>query len=284
MKKFVSVIILIVFILLSISLISAWLIIRAENKGKNTELSENEVSTYSYDGLRLVAEKRVRREYTNKWVIFVHSYRTSKEGFKSYTDVYFNKGYNVLSPDNRAHGKSEGKYIGMGYIDRKDLSKWIDYIIAEDNEAEIILHGVSMGGAAILMLSGNEGFKPNVKAVICDCSYSSVESYLTYKLKSRFKIPQYPIIPLTDIGFRILGKYSLYDASVIKNIENCTVPTFIIHGDRDQSVPLEEGCKIYDSLKCQKELLVVKGAKHGGSMHTDKDLYWQRVFDFIDKY
>lgn len=250
MKKIVSVIILIVFILLSISLISAWFIIRAENKGKNTELSENEVSTYSYDGLRLVAEKRVQREYSNRWVIFVHSYRTSKENFKNYTDIYFEMGYNVISLDNRAHGKSDGKYIGMGYIDRKDLSKWINYVIENDNEAEIVLHGVSMGAATILMLSGNEGFKSNVKAVVCDCSYASAESYLTYKLKSEFGVPKYPIIPLTDIGFRILGRYSLYDASVINN----------------------------------KELFIAEGARHGGSMNINKELYWKRVFNFINKY
>lgn len=284
MKKIVLVIILIIFILLSLSLFFAQIIIGAKNSGGNTELYENEVSIYSYDGLRLVAEKRVQSDYTNKWVIFVHSYRTSKDDFKNYTNVYFEKGYNILSPDNRAHGKSEGKYIGMGYKDRKDLSKWIDYIIEEDNNAEIVLHGVSMGSASILMLSGNEECKSNVKAVVCDCSYASVESYLTYKIKSRFNIPKYPVIPLTDIGFRLLGGYSLYDASVIKNIENCTVPTFIIHGDKDQSVPLEDGYKIYDGLKCQKELLVVKGARHGGSMHTDKELYWQRVFEFINKY
>lgn len=117
MKKIVLVIILIIFILLSLSLIFAQIIIGAKNGEKNKELYENEVSIYSYDGLRLAAEERVQNNYTNKWVIFVHSYRTSKEDFKNYTDVYFEKGYNVLSPDNRAHGKSEGEYIGMGYYE-----------------------------------------------------------------------------------------------------------------------------------------------------------------------
>lgn len=284
MKKIVLYIILIIFILLCLCLTFAQIIIGVENIDKNTELSKNEVSIYSYDGLKLVAEKRVQSEHSNRWVIFVHSYRTSKEAFKNYTDVYFEKGYNVLSPDNRAHGKSDGKYIGMGYIDRKDLSKWIDYVIENDNEAEIVLHGVSMGAATILMLSGNEGFKPNIKSVVCDCSYASVESYLTYKLKSGFGIPKYPAIPLTDIGFRILGGYSLYDASVINNIENCTVPTFIIHGDKDQSVPVDDGYKIYNNLKCQKELFIAEGAKHGASMYINRELYWQNVFDFINKY
>lgn len=282
--KIIVLLIIIVVLIIAVSLLTANIIIDSNNACKEIELSENEVSIYSFDGLRLVAEKRVQIEYSKRWVIFVHSYRTSKEDFKNYTDVYFEKGYNVLSPDNRAHGKSDGKYIGMGYIDRKDLSKWIDYVIENDNEAEIVLHGVSMGAATILMLSGNEGFKSNVKAVVCDCSYASVENYISYKLKSKFGIPKYPIVPLTDIGFRILGGYSFYDASVINNIENCTVPTFIIHGDRDQSVPVEDGYKIYDNLKCPKDLFIAEGAKHGGSMNINKELYWKRVFEFVNKY
>lgn len=281
---FIKALIILLFVTLCISIVSAKVVIGARNKEKVPVLSDEEVSIRSYDGLRLVAEKTVQRDYTNKWVIFVHSYRTSKEDFKNYTDVYFEKGYNVLSPDNRAHGKSDGKYIGMGYLDRKDLAKWIDYITENDNDAEIVLHGVSMGAATILMLSGNEGFKPNVKAVVCDCSYASVESYITHKLKSKLGIPQYPIVTLMNIGFRILGGYSLYDASVINNIENCTVPTLIIHGDKDQSVPVEGGYKIYDNLKCPKEIFIAEGARHGGSMNVNKELYWKRVFEFINKY
>lgn len=283
-KIFIIAFIVILLTALLVSVASAEFIIGSRNNENSMELSDNEISIYSYDGLKLVAEKREQDKYTNKWVIFVHSYRTSKEDFKNYTDVYFEMGHNVLSPDNRAHGKSDGHYIGMGYLDRLDLSKWIDYIIENDNEAEIVLHGVSMGAATILMLSGNEGFKPNVKAVICDCGYASVESYITHKLKSEFGIPKYPLVPLLDIGFRILGGYSLYDASVVNNVENCTAPALIIHGDKDQSVPVEDGYKIYDSLKCPKELFIAEGARHGGSMNVNKELYWERVFDFINKY
>lgn len=43
-----------------------------------------------------------------------------------YTSYYYNKGFNILSVDNRCHGKSEGKYLGMGYLDHFDILKWID--------------------------------------------------------------------------------------------------------------------------------------------------------------
>ena len=83
------------------------------------------------------------------------------------------QGWNVLLPDMRTHGESEGKYIGMGWLDRLDVLKWIDLIRERDEQAQIILHGVSMGGATVMMTSG-EALPENVRAVIDDCGYTSV--------------------------------------------------------------------------------------------------------------
>ena len=82
-------------------------------------------------------------------------------------------GYTVVTPDNRAHGESDGSYIGMGWLDRLDLLLWIDQIISEDPLAEIVLYGVSMGGAAVMMTAG-EALPSAVKAIIEDCGYTSV--------------------------------------------------------------------------------------------------------------
>ena len=103
-----------------------------------------------------------------------------------YARAYQEQGYNTLQPDNRAHGQSEGNYIGMGYLDQYDVLSWIGYILEKDSEAEIVLHGVSMGAATLMMLSGQENIPDNVKVIIEDCGYTSAKDYLTWKLKRRF--------------------------------------------------------------------------------------------------
>lgn len=65
----------------------------------------------------------------------------------SYAEEYSNRNYNVLLPDNCAHGNSQGSFIGMGYLDQFDIFEWINYIVSIDDNAEILLHGVSMGAA-----------------------------------------------------------------------------------------------------------------------------------------
>ena len=53
----------------------------------------------------------------------------------SYAENFYDMGYNVMIPDLRAHGESEGYYIGMGWDDRNDIINLIEYIIAEDGKA-----------------------------------------------------------------------------------------------------------------------------------------------------
>ena len=57
-------------------------------------------------------------------VICMHGYTSkSMQDFTGLTDYYFRNGYAMLQPDARAHGESEGEYIGFGCLDRKDLDR-----------------------------------------------------------------------------------------------------------------------------------------------------------------
>ncbi|HJJ14716.1 MAG TPA: hypothetical protein OIM42_07795 [Clostridiaceae bacterium] len=75
------------------------------------------------------------------------------------------KGYNVLIPYMRATGEIEGEYIGMGWLDKEDLKCWIDLIIEQNRNSNIILHGSPMGAATVLMASGDT-LPNNIKAII----------------------------------------------------------------------------------------------------------------------
>ena len=96
-------------------------------------------------------------------------------------------GYHVLMPDARGHGRSEGGFICFGWRERKDYVQWIRYLIDKwGPQSQIVLHGVSMGGATVCMTSG-ESLPYNVKAIISDCAYTSVHAQLAYQLKRMYK-------------------------------------------------------------------------------------------------
>lgn len=237
----------------------------------------------SDDGLKLHAYEMKNTKESNVWVITVHGYMGKASSMDSYAENFYNMGYNVLAPDLRAHGESEGDYIGMGWDDRKDIIKWINTIIEQNNNAEIILHGVSMGAATVMMTSG-EDLPSNVKSVIEDCGYTSVWDEFSYKLKSLFNLPETPVMQAASVIAKIRAGYWLNDASAESQVAKSKTPTLFIHGDKDDFVPYYMLDEVYDDANVEKEKLVIEGAGHADSAKTNPELYWSTIYKFIKKY
>lgn len=101
--------------------------------------------------------------------------------------------------------------------ERKDYLKWIQNVLKANGEyTQIILHGVSMGGATVMMTSG-EDLPANVKAIVEDCGYTSVRDELTFQLKRMYHLPAFPIVDTTSMLTKIRAGYSFGEASVAQN-------------------------------------------------------------------
>ena len=165
----------------------------------------------STDGLKLSAYYLPAEKEQHKTAIIAHGYMGQASDMPQYAKIYHDLGYNVLMPDARGHGKSEGDYIGFGWPERKDYLQWINRIVKQDPQSEIVLHGVSMGGATVMMTSG-EKLPDNVKAFIEDCGYSSVNGELSYQLKQMFNLPAFPLIPVTSVVTKVRAGYFFGEA------------------------------------------------------------------------
>jgi fermentation-respiration switch protein FrsA (DUF1100 family) len=174
---------------------------------------------------------------------------------------YYGEGYNVLLPDLRAHGESEGDFVGMGWLDRKDLLVWIDSIKGRRPDADIVMHGISMGGAAVMMASG-EDLPRNVKAIIEDSGYTSVWDILEYQLGKRFKLPAFPILHGANIWSAGKWGYDWKDASAVNQVKKSKTPILFIHGGEDDVVPATMAYEVYQAAGCVKRLLIIEGAAH----------------------
>lgn len=237
----------------------------------------------SSDNLKLHSYQIKNETSSDKWVITVHGYTSEGINMSSYAKKYYDNGYNVLIPDLRAHGLSEGDYIGMGWDDRLDIISWINYILNEDPNAQIILHGVSMGAATVLMTSGEE-IPSNVKAIVADCGYTSVWDEFAYQLDDLFSLPEFPILNVSSIVAKIRAGYFLGEASSIDQVKKSKTPILYIHGDQDDFVPYYMMEELYNATSSEKEMLTIKGAEHAKASEVDPETYWTSVNNFINKY
>jgi fermentation-respiration switch protein FrsA (DUF1100 family) len=239
----------------------------------------------SKDGLILLGQYISAKNPTKKTAILVHGYNGRGSDMAHFAEYYSEElGFNVFMPDCRGHGESGGKYIGFGWHDRKDILDWIAIIIKRlGKDSEILLHGISMGGATVLMASG-ENLPDNVKCIISDCAYSSIKGILTYQMKKMFKLPQFPLIHVTSLICKLRAGYLFREGSSIEQVRKTKKPILFIHGSEDKFVPTDMVNHIYEVCKAEKELLIIEGAIHGNAYWVDMKSYKRKVETFINKY
>lgn len=251
-----------------------------KNKGKKFEELTYTMNIGTNDDV-IVDAKYAENKKQHNWVILIHGYKSNNKSMMSYGAKYYQNGYSVLLPDNRAHGNSEGDYIGMGWLDKDDISCWIDWIIQRDPKAQIIIHGVSMGGATTMMLSGEN--KEHVVGYIEDCGYTSVWDIFASELDKRFSLPTFPVLDISSLIAQIKVGYSFKEASSLKQVQKCQKPMLFIHGGKDDFVPTKMVYQLYDAATCVKDIYVVEQAGHAEAKNYDPNAYWNKVFTFINQ-
>lgn len=219
----------------------------------------------------------------HRWVILLHGYTGWKEELYPLAYWYQGEGYQVLAPDLRCQGESEGDFIGMGWTDHFDCMLWIQYILSLDENAEIVLHGQSMGAATALMATGEQTLPDNVKAVVSDCSYTDAYSMFSEKIGEWFGLPSFPFVDSACLVLRLRGGYNLKDASALKAVAKSRTPTLFIHGEEDAMISVSMSRQLYEAEAGQKELLIIENAGHAQSQDKDPDTYYGTIRVFLNK-
>ena len=241
-----------------------------------------DVYIYSEDHLRLHGTY-FKGEEGKKVVICFHGY--TSEGMSDYIGLsgyYLKRGYRMLLVDERAHGKSEGEYIGFGCLDRKDAKKWIQWVIKKaGKDCEILLHGISMGGATVLMTSGLD-LPPQVKGIISDCGFTSPKEVFSHVLRTMYHLPAFPMMQIADLVNKKRAGYGLDECNAAREVRKAKVPILLIHGEKDTFVPCAMCERIYENCAAPvKKKLIVKGAAHAESYYKDTKAYEEALDSFI---
>ena len=257
--------------------------IAKENSEKWSEsIQQKQVEVKANDNITLRGTEYLNQEETNKWAIILHGYRSNPSSVLTIGEHFSEKGYNVLIPSMRACADSEGEYVGMGWLDKEDLKCWINLIIEENKNAEIILHGSSMGAATVLMASGDE-LPANVKKIIADSGYTSVWDIFASEAKARFNLPEFPVLNMFQIVANRKAKYDIKEASALEQVKKSKTPILFIHGDKDDFVPEYMCEKLYDATNCKKEKLIIHGAGHTDGKYREPEKYYNTIFDWISR-
>ncbi len=188
---------------------------------------------------------------------------------------------NVLAPDQRAHGHSQGRTITFGIKERQDVLSWIQYCNRRfGDQTPIILCGLSMGAATVLMAAELD-LPENVCGIIADSPYSSPGAIIRKVAKDE-GYPERLAYPFLKLGARLYGGFDLDSAAAVSSVKNARVPILLIHGEDDRFVPCDMSREIYANCGENARFFTFPDAGHCLSYVIDYRRYETVCIDFLN--
>ena len=242
------------------------------------------VTIRSRDGLKLYGSYLEAPE-ARACILLCHGYRSRGElDFALVLRLLYEHGCSLLVIDQRAHGRSGGKYIAYGVLERYDCQQWAWFLHTKlGGRVPIFLEGMSMG-ASTVMMAADLALPPSVVGVIADCGYNSPWEELRHCIRSRYHLPVFPVLPLTELMCRLTAGFSLKGAAAAQSLANSPLPLLIIHGTDDDFVPPTMTAENYAAAAGEKRQILVPGARHGLSYLVDQPRLEKELLGFIDRH
>lgn len=235
----------------------------------------------SDDGLKLHG-LWIPAENPKGTVLFAHGYRsTYLVDFSLAMDFYHNKGMNLLIPDQRAHGKSEGRIITFGVKESRDMLCWAKYHNEQFGKQPLLLSGLSMGASTMMYLA-DQNLPENVRGIIADCGFTSPKEIISTVFQNVTHLKPWFCLWATEIFARLFGGFSLSDKDSRESLKNSKVPVILFHGTADDFVPCEMSKQAFAVCKEPKRMLLVEGADHGVSFVVDHEGYVKAIHEFFE--
>ncbi len=216
-------------------------------------------------------------------VICVHGLGGNRAQFLEEAAFLYRKKYGILLLDLRNHGESDGNVTTLGLYETQDIAAAVTFIRQREGaDAAVAAFGHSMGAATVLMAAAQ---LPEIEAVIAASPFTSVEDNISEGIRSLTGLNPRFFAPLVlFFGQREAG----VDISAVRPVDVIGSisprPVLLIHGTKDETLPVRNSYQLYEAARDPKELVVYEGVGHGGFVFQEPKQYPKTVLNFLEKY
>jgi len=167
---------------------------------------------------------------------------------------------NIFIFDYRGYGESEGAPSEKGtYLDSRAVMEYLSSRSDVDS-GRIVYLGHSLGAAVAVELALTQ---PPMAMVLVS-PFASVHDMANLTL------------PFSPIGWLLRNHYDS-----ISRIQQLDVPVLVLHGDQDETVPINQGRKLYRAANQPKRFQVLEGAAHNNTFEVAPVQYWGTIEAFL---
>ena len=160
---------------------------------------------------------------------------------------------NIFIFDYRGYGESEGAPAENGtYLDSRAVMEYLS-LRPDVDSGRIVYLGHSLGAAVAVELALTQ---PPMAMVLVS-PFASVHDMANLTL------------PFSPIGWLVRNHYDS-----ISRIQQLDVPVLVLHGDQDETVPIDQGRKLYRAANQPKRFQALEGAAHNNTFEVAPEQYW----------
>jgi pimeloyl-ACP methyl ester carboxylesterase len=241
------------------------------------KISEHQIT--SVDGLKLVAEYY---DFGFDKTIIVLPGRTETCYYGAfYAEAFIKGGYNILCPDPRAHGLSQGTKITLGKMEASDAIEWAKYLHDKLGNKHIGLYGLCGGATASCIALTTPDVPSYIDLFIADgMFYSFFKVYKRHIVDE--KHPVYPVIWEIMHKIKKGNNCNPYGAAPHKLIKKIDCALLILTGEKDIFAVSKEAFKMYETCPSKdKSIALIKNARHSHLRYDNRVEYDKAVVDFL---
>ncbi|ULQ54702.1 alpha/beta fold hydrolase [Flavihumibacter fluvii] len=251
-----------------------------------------------------------------KPVILIHGWPLSSDMWEYQIDALVNSGFRVIAYDRRGFGKSTQTWNGYDY---NTLTDDLQTIIAHLQLEDVTLVGFSMGGGEVARYFSRYDGAHVTKAVfissvtpfrlqttdnpagtprsVFDENAEKIKadriSFLDAFGKKFFGVQDNVVSAVLLEYYRMLGSLASPRATLQcaesfaftdfrKDLAKIHVPTLVIHGDKDENVPIDSSARIAVQLIPNNTYFIYAGAPHG-LFYTEREKLNTDLINFLKK-
>lgn len=213
-------------------------------------------------------------------IVMFHGYGASKSALLTAAEAFHSLGYPTLLVDFYGSGGSSGSGTTLGVKEADDVAAAVEYARRSWPGRQIILYGISMGGAAVLRSVAVS--KVRVDAVIVEATFDS----LLNAGRNRFRAMNLPAVPLAELLLfwgSVQNGFNMFAHNPVDYARTVKTPVLVLHGGADTRATPEQARRLAGAMGANGKLILYSGVPHTAIVEARPDEWRRDVSRFLEK-
>ena len=208
-------------------------------------------------------------------VLIVHGLWDSKGRFLPLGELLARRGFDVILPDLRRHGRSTGPHTTFGALEKRDLAALVDHLLAAGEvRGPVWVFGFSMGAAIAVQYAAIE---LRVRGVVAAAPFQD-----GWSIARRF-VPLMSLATYRAVWARAaeIAHFDPAECSTLTAAAGLHCPLVVAHGQCDPIVPYRHGRAVFQAAGEPKRFHTVWWSGHSSLLLMGRHWFADRIEEAV---